>query len=211
MYKFILLIKKSKYIKSILFFLAVFFFIGMVLVIKSLLPDSVPEQKKRVQKITMIRPPPPPPPTEIKEPEVEEEIIEEELEEALPDEGSDESVGEDLGVDAEGEAGADGFGLVGKKGGRGLLGGSYGGSIKAFINQQLLKDEKLKFLGYEAIITLWIDSAGQFEKYQVDLIEGNEDAICELERFFQQLGGVGKQKPLEEKNNRFKLRISSKL
>ncbi len=197
-----------------LLLLAVLVFIGLVFLIKSLLPDEVPEQKKRVQQITVLAPPPPPPPPpppEIEEPEVEEEVIEEEMEESLPDEGPEESSSEDLGVDADGSAGGDNFGLVAKKGGRGLLGGGYSSTVRAEINKALLKDEILKFLAYEAIITVWITESGDFSRVQVELVEGTEKVADELDRFFQELGGIGKNKPLEEVNNRFRFRVSSRL
>ncbi|WP_101758170.1 hypothetical protein [Oceanicoccus sp. KOV_DT_Chl] len=74
-----------------------------------------------------------------------------------------------------------------------------------------MKDETLKFLAYEAIVTVWLTGTGDFSKVDIDLIEGGEKVAAELDRFFQQLGGIGKSKPLEEENNRFRFRISSKI
>ena len=204
----------SKKGRVILLLVAIVFFIAVVLIIKSLLPEDVPEQKKRVQQITVLAPPPPPPPPpppEIEEPEIEEEVIEPEMDEALPDEGPEESAAEDLGIDADGSAGGDDFGLVARKGGRGILGGSYSATVRAEINKALLKDEALKFMGYEAIITVWLTASGEFSKVQVSVVEGGQKVAEELERFFAELGGIGKAKPLEEVNNRYRFRVSSKL
>ena len=151
------------------------------------------QQKKRVQQITVVAPPPPPPPPpppEIEEPEVQEEQLEEDVpEEPAPDDGPDESAGEDLGVDAEGEAGSDGFGLKAKKGGRGLLGGGgYGAVVRTEINQKIMQDETLSSLDYQALITLWIDADGSFLRYQVQMLSDNPEAKDELERFLADLG-----------------------
>lgn len=172
------------------------------------------QQKKRVQQITVIAPPPPPPPPpppEIEEPEVPEEPLEEEVpEEPAPDEGPEESASEDLGLDAEGEAGSDGFGLKAKKGGRGLLGGGgYGAFVRTEINQKLMQDEKLSSMEYDAIITLWIDADGSFSRYKVKMLSDNPGAKRELERLLSELGGVSKARPLAEASNRFKFKISS--
>lgn len=105
---------------------------GAGLAIKFLLEDDAKNRKRRIRMVTVVKPPPPP---KIKEkppePEIEkkEEIIEPEPEETPPepmDEAQDDAPppGEDLGLDADGTAGADGFGLRAKKGGRALIGGA---------------------------------------------------------------------------------------
>jgi TonB family protein len=103
---------------------------GFVLLITS--EDS--EKKSRVAMVALLKPPPPvkekpPPPMKEKPPEPEvqkKEAIQEvreiaKPEEAPPDKGDDKPAGDQLGVDAQGGAGSDSFGLVGKKGGRDLL------------------------------------------------------------------------------------------
>ena len=80
-------------------------------------------------------PPPPPPPEEkvdLAEPEPE------------PQPSNDPPPGEQLGLDAEGAAGADGFGLAARPGGRDLL--ASGGSAYAWY-AGLLKSEILDRLG----------------------------------------------------------------
>ena len=113
--------------------------VSAILVIHMLLSDDGNKRRKQVQMITLVKPPPPP---KIKEkppePEVEkkEEIIEPEPEETPPENldeaDSDVPEGDDLGLDAEGTAGGDGFGLRGKKGGRGLLVGGSGSLLRKF-------------------------------------------------------------------------------
>jgi TonB family protein len=106
---------------------------GAVGAINLLLSDDSGKRKRQVQMVTLLKPPPPP---KIKEkppePEIKkkEEIIEQQPEEPEPDPMEDMAEDEgpmddDLGLDADGSAGADGFGLRAKKGGRGLIGGRY--------------------------------------------------------------------------------------
>ncbi|NWF53361.1 MAG: hypothetical protein HXY45_01030, partial [Syntrophaceae bacterium] len=92
------------------------------------------DKKSRVAIVSLLKPPaplkekPPPPIKEkIPEPEVsKKEVMEEVREVAKPDEAprdrtEDKPAGDQLGLDAQGGAGSDSFGLVGKKGGRDLL------------------------------------------------------------------------------------------
>lgn len=112
---------------------AVLMVVGVVFALKFLLKDDKQRRKRQIQMISVVKPPPPP---KIKEkppePEVKkEEIIEPEPEETPPEPTDDAAQddtppGDDLGLDADGTAGSDAFGLRAKKGGRALIGGSYG-------------------------------------------------------------------------------------
>lgn len=205
----------KRFLPQILVLLVLGLAVGVAIWLKNTFHQEDVQQKKRVQQITMITPlpppPPPPPPPEIEEPEIQDEPLEEDIpEEAAPDDGPDEAPGEDLGVDAEGEAGSDGFGLKAKKGGRGLLGGGgYGASVRSEINQKIMQDQTLSSLDYQALITLWIDADGSFLRFQVQMLSDNPDAKDELERFLADLGSISKAKPLAEKSDRFKFKISS--
>jgi len=112
---------------------AILFLVGAVSAIKFLLKDDGRRRKRQIQMVTLVKPPPPPrikekPP----EPEVKKEkIIEPETEETPPEAAEEQSrdeppPGEELGLDADGSVGSDGFGLRANKGGRALIGGSYG-------------------------------------------------------------------------------------
>jgi|SRR5208337_2699508 len=106
-----------------------------VYVVKVVLSDDHPREKDKISIVTLVKPPPP---EEIKQkpPEVREVPKKEEIistpQDADQSKGPDKDntpAGENLGVDAEGTAGSDAFGLVGKKGGRSLLaGGGSGGN-----------------------------------------------------------------------------------
>lgn len=112
---------------------------GVGLVVKIMLTDTGPARKNKITTVSLVKPPPDQPKEKLPEPEPPKEIPKQTIESPVdvpqdapqqanqaPDDGP--PAGSDLGVDAEGGAGSDGFGLVGKKGGRALtLGGGGGG------------------------------------------------------------------------------------
>ncbi len=140
--------------------------------------DDTPAKKVVPQQITLLPPPPPPPPPppEIEpevEPELEEEVVEETPPE-MPDEAMDEVAGEDLGLDADGGAGSDSFGLVGRKGGRGLgLGkaGHYEVMVKEKLIDGIYEHNELKYHAYSAVIKIWIAPSGAVDRFEIQLQE----------------------------------------
>jgi periplasmic protein TonB len=127
------------------------------------------------QKITMIRPtpppetPPPPPPPE--------EKIEQPIEQAEPEQApdhADAAPAEQLGLDADGAAGADGFGLAARKGGRDLVGTGtapfkwYTNLIASKLQDCLSEDERIRKGSYKVNTQFRISSDGRFEV--VDLL-----------------------------------------
>ena len=146
--------------------------IVLVMMLKNWVSSSDVSTPKRVQTIKIIAPPPPPPPEEEPpEPEVEEEI--EQPEEDLPEEAPEdiEPAGADLGVDADGAAGADGFGLVGRKGGRGLLDGSpfayYEGLMVSELQDVLSEIDDLKSDEYRFRIKIKVAFDGTVESIKL--------------------------------------------
>jgi protein TonB len=136
-----------------------FFGVLVTLVVMQLSKPALPP-KPEVQQVVVFRPPPPPPPEEEPPPppppEVEEEIEtpeedappEEEVADAEPPPG-------DLGLDADGVAGSDAFGLVGRKGGRGITAGGggsdryYFGRVEKAIQERLAEVTDLRAAVYE--------------------------------------------------------------
>lgn len=115
---------------------------GLAGLLRTLVMNTPPQDARKPQQITLLKPPPPPPP-KVDEPppppEVQEEVKISEPE-ALPEdmpETADAPPGDALGLDAEGGAGNDGFGLAGRRGGRGLLEG--GGSAQAWFEGELTR------------------------------------------------------------------------
>ncbi len=185
------MIANSRYLRmlpAITIAVAVVVVIALLLWLKQTLSEPMAPPRLKEQQITLIKPPPPPPPPKPEEPPPEpEQKVETPPPEAEPqpdapqDQASDDApVGDDLGLDADGGSGADGFGLVGRKGGRGLIGGG-GGDAQAWYSrrvQQGLLDfyngykELRKGRGYSVELTLWVDSSGRVERYQVGKVSG---------------------------------------
>ncbi|MDD5034370.1 MAG: energy transducer TonB [Methylococcaceae bacterium] len=160
-----------------------------VFLLKDLFQKPV-QTKKQVQQITVVQPPPPPPPPPVQkppEPEIKEEKIEEpEPEpEPEPEQAEEPPPGEDLGVDAEGGAGSDAFGLVGKKGGHGLLGGG-GGNAIIYYGQQLQReisetlqrnlDDAARGKKYSVIANIWVGTDGSISRAELNGSSGSPEA-----------------------------------
>jgi TonB family protein len=126
-----------------------------IYIVKIAMTDTAPRRKNTVATVTLMKPPPvvikekPPEPEPVKETQKKDEIIAPEQKNESPtpqnaDNQDNTPAGDKLGLDAEGGAGTDAFGLVGKKGGRSLLAGGNG-----FGNISLLN----KYAGYTQIVT----------------------------------------------------------
>jgi protein TonB len=204
--------KWLKYLPAALGIAAVIAAFGLALLLKQLLHKDKVEPKKMVQQVTILTPPPPPPPPpEQKEQEVEEEIPEEKIEEAAPEQGPEESPGQDLGVDADGAAGGDSFGLVAKKGGRGLLGGGgYEQLVRQEINEIILENPRLKHMEYVANVTVEISDSGEFARLDVELVSGDKEAAAILKQTLADKRRLSRPRPLEAASL-VKLRIKSVL
>lgn len=163
---------------KIIFIAAVVIISGLLIwFVGGMLSKPIEPPKKTVQEIKIIRPPPPPPEVEEEpppEPEVEEEIIPEEPEPLPDDSALEPPAGDQLGLDAEGGAGGDAFGLLGKKGGRSLLSGSgtsrfnwYANIIKTELLENLYEEEKLRSKGYRIRCNIWVSKSGDITKVKV--------------------------------------------
>jgi TonB family protein len=130
---------------------------GGIYIIKMALTDTAPRKKNTVATVTLLKPPPvvikekPPEPEPVKEIQKKEEIIDPEPKNESPApqnaDNDNTPAGDKLGLDAEGSAGNDAFGLVGKKGGRSLLAGGNGFGASSLLN---------KYAGYTQIVTTTI-------------------------------------------------------
>jgi TonB family protein len=169
-----------------------------VYVVKGVLSDDGPRRKSSTTTVTLLKPPPPP---QIKEkppePEPAKQMQKQEVVADLPQnvtqdkpagEPDNAPAGSNLGVDAEGGAGGDAFGLVGNKGGRGILaggGGSGGGgslslltkysgyvqTVQAEIQKKVMQrmDEQGWFPKgkLQASIRIVVDSSGKVTEYKL--------------------------------------------
>jgi protein TonB len=194
--------KVIKYIPTLVVIVAVLLSMQLIIWLKNWLAEAPAMQKKQVQQITMIRPPPPPPPPEETppEPEVEEieQPLEEEMAEEMPEESS-EPVGADLGIDADGTGGGDSFGLVGKKGGRGLLSGGpfawYEGVMVSEIQDLLSTLDDLKSVEYNLKIKLKVGFDGTVERIFLISTTGDKEKDKRLLSALNSLGKFSRMPP----------------
>jgi protein TonB len=169
--------------------------IALAWFVKGLIDDAPPAQKRVVQ-VNLIRPPPPPPPeVQPPPPEVEEEVEVPEPEEVVDATDVPDMPPGDLGLDADGVAGADAFGLVGRRGGRDLIGGDgayrwYAGRVKDEILEFLSRRDEVRSASYSIVVSIWIGEDGRLGRYQlasstgdVHLDETLSGALNELGRF----------------------------
>jgi protein TonB len=132
------------------------------------------------------------------QPERPKEEVKQEIKTPEPDKAKDDAPpSPDLGLDAEGAAGGDSFGLVGRPGGRdittiGGAGGSGGGigrintalyasQLQSQLQDELNRNERLRAAEYRALVKLWVNADGKIAR--VELAGSTGDA--ELDRRLQ--------------------------
>lgn len=190
---------------------------AVVLAIKTYVLDAAPAPKKNVQQVTLIQPPPPPPPPKVEPPppEMKQEVKLEEPEEApeeIPEALDDTPVGDDLGLDAEGGAGGDAFGLIGRKGGRGFLEGGVDAWYKGIVQQEL-KDllydriDQLKAIRYSVRLKIRLDSDGRFTLVGLEGSTGDAQVDAALRQVLAE--GRLREKPPEHLAGLMKVQINS--
>jgi protein TonB len=176
---------------------------------------SGPPPQPLVQQISIVvPPPPPPPPPKMEEPEPEQVEIEEPEPEPLAEDSGEEAPGEELGLDADGVAGADGFGLRAKKGGRGLLGGDpfawYAGVLQRDLQAVLSNDDAVRELGeYAVIVSISLTPDGYIEDSRLLSGSNNPELDAALRRALSAGVRLSRQPP-DDLPQPIRLRISSR-
>jgi protein TonB len=185
---------------------------GVVAFATKYLSQDAKPQKKVVQ-VQLFRPPPPPPKIEEPPPPVEEEV-------KLPD---PEPVADapdvpdmpgPLGLDADGVAGSDAFGLMGRKGGRDLIGGdgryrSYANHVKDALLDFLSSREEVRASSYSVVVQVWINEDGHLGRYEIVGSSGNTKLDQALQLALDDLSKFD-QAPPEGMPQPVRLRIKSR-
>lgn len=194
--------------------------VAAVLLIQDFLDNKPDRPKRTVQQITLLKPPPPPPPKmeEPPEPEIQEEVKTPELEEPepLPDMADEPPPGETLGVDAEGSGAGDGFGLVGRKGGRGLLNGAgspamyYASQLQRRIEDVFAEHEELRRISYSLVAGIWVGRDGGITRVVLDGSTGDSRMDALLKDIIEQSQSLAVSPP-PDMPQPVRLRISSTL
>jgi len=192
---------------------------GLIYFVQGLLDKPV-KSKKMVQQISLIQPPPPPPPPPKQEepPPEEEKIVKEEpVPEETPPDSDEPPAGADLGLDADGGAGGDAFGLLGKKGGRDLLLGGgpgrfawYSTILQRDILDVLSENERVRAQRYSVIVKLWILPDGKISKAELASTSGSKDVDASLRVALAGMNHLS-EKPPEDLPQPVKLKITSRL
>jgi outer membrane biosynthesis protein TonB len=187
-----------------------------------------PQTKKHVQQLTLIQtvvtpPPPVEKPAELTPEVQEQQMAETEIQpepEPSPEKAEEPALGQ-LGLDADGEAGNDGFGLAANKGGRSLFGGGggnaviwYGAQIKDHLEEALrtlLADTPAMHTAYEVYINVWVAADGSISRCELVGGSGKPDIDKALRSALSQLhADIGKP-PLENMPQPIKIRFNSRV
>lgn len=173
-----------------------------------------PKEPPSIQIVDLPPPPPPPPPEPTPEVPQEEEVVEQEptpIEQAPPEPTPEPPAAEpqaeappgDAGLNAEGEAGTDGFGLRAGKGG-GLFGtggggggGGYGQYAENVFRQALSEDRKLRLAradddAFEVAIRVSIAADGTVRSVDVERSSGDTAFDSDVAEVIRKKGTVGR-------------------
>lgn len=177
---------------------------GLIWLIRDMQQQPEEPQRQVAQVVKLIRPPPPPPepppPPPPPEEKIEEPLPQETPEEAPPEESQ---ASEQLGLDAEGVAGADGFGLAARKGGRDLLGTGgaafawYTGSLKDRILEFLSEDERVRRGKYQVTVSVWVRNDGSIEQIKLRSTSGDRGLDEAIEASLHRMQRAQEAPPIE--------------
>jgi periplasmic protein TonB len=205
------------------------FLCTVVWTVKALIRDDGSRHRRSIQMVTLIKPPPPPK-IEEKPPEPvvkKEDIVEPEPEKA-PQEADDTPKdepppGQNLGLDADGTGGSDAFGLLAKKGGHALIGGSgdrtlmqrYGwytrllqDEIRKKINEYMTKTGGIPQGEHKALIKIVLDPQGRIVDFELQERSGNEHMDDALRKTLASIRVT--EAPPEGMPHAIRLKVSSK-
>lgn len=171
--------------------IALVFIAGVVWFIVHSMQNKTAPKKAGVQQIAILKQPPPPPPKPPEKlpdpPKLKEEVkIDQPKPEAVPDKPADPAPADKpLALDANGAAGADGFGLGANKGGRdittiGATGGGGGGSGRYYTGllqrnffEALARNRKGPQDEFSVVVKVWIGDDGRIQRTAIVNSSGN--------------------------------------
>ena len=166
------------------------------------LGDKVEPTKKVVQQVQIIRPPPPPPDVPPPPPPEPEEVAVPDPEEPDVADSDQPPAGDQLGLDSEGVAGGDGFGLLGRKGGRDLLAAGsgdqynwYGQILKSDLLDKLAEIRDIRRDRYSVVVRLWLTADGHIQSFKIASSTGDPQLDKDLVAALESLGKVSEMPP----------------
>lgn len=146
--------------------------------VKTVLSDDDAQRRKPIAIVTLMKPPPPPqvkekPLEQPKEIKQKEEIVDPaQQNEPTPRDNDQDNppAGDRLGLDAEGGAGSDAFGLIGKKGGRSLIAGEGGGMGKLSLLSKYAGYTHLMQAEIRKIVMRYLEEEGGIPKGKLQAV-----------------------------------------
>ncbi len=177
--------------------------VATVMLMRRFLASAPGIPKPVVQEIHIIRPPPPPPDLPPPPPPPPEEKVDIPQPQKQPDPtpSSEPPPGDQLGLDAQGGAGSDAFGLVGRPGGRDLLGTGgdayvwYAGVIKDDILHALQSDPAIRNGSYRVDVRLWLRDDGTVSRFSLLQSTGSRARDEALEHALSQIMRISRPPP----------------
>jgi protein TonB len=172
--------------------------------IHSIATSAPAPSRKVAQDIQVIRPPPPPPdaPPPPPPPPKDEVDVPDPQQQPDPTPSNDPPPGEQLGLDAEGSGAGDGFGLMGRKGGRDLLAGAgsvfswYAGQVKNLLLDKLSNEQKIRSGSYTVTVRVWVRTDGAIEKIVLASSSGDRDRDRIIEAVLTRLDRLAQAPPV---------------
>jgi len=167
--------------------------VAIAMFLSQFLHQEVKPQKKVVQ-VQLFRPPPPPPKIEQPPPPEQEQVKLPEPKQDLDTPDVPNAPGP-LGLDAEGVAGSDAFGLVGRRGGQDLIGGdgrfrSYANRVKDEVLDHLSANHEVRSASYSVVVSIWIGGDGRLGRLDLVGTSGNAEldnrlklALADIQKF----------------------------
>jgi TonB family protein len=175
---------------------------GLAWLILGSLGEAPAPAKKVVQQVQIIRPPPPPETPPPPPPEPEKVDVPEPEEPPQAAEADQPPAGDQMGLDAEGVAGSDGFGLLGRKGGRDLLAFDsgdqyswYGQILKSDLLDKLAEIRDIRRDRYSVDVRVWLAPDGRIQRFKIVNSTGNKELDRDLQAAMESLGRVSEQPP----------------
>ncbi len=196
--------KSRRYLPAVIVVFCVTVVGGSTVVLMRRFLNSAPGiPKPVVQEIHIIRPPPPPPDLPPPPPPPPEQKVDIPQPQKQPDPtpSNEPPPSDQLGLDAQGGAGGDAFGLVGRPGGRDLLGAGgnayvwYASVIKDDILTALQNDPAIRNGSYKVSVRFWLRNDGTVSRFSLLQSTGSRARDQALEHALSQIARISQPPP----------------
>jgi len=197
---------------AIMVFVITLISVGGILLVRNWVLNTPDQAPARIQIVTLMMPPLPKIEEKIEPPKQDEVKIDEPEPEPLPT-PDDQPSPRELGTDEDGAGAGDKYGLLGRKGGRGLLDGNpygwYTGQMQKAIYDALYENQKIRKKQYSIIVSIWLESSGKIKKIELQNSSGDKEIDKEINTTLKTLSAM-MESPPEQMPQPINLRIASR-